>query len=172
MKSIKRILLAASIVTGAVLCFCSFSTGLKKPDIKYEKFEVKKVTFRDTTVNFIYSVNNPNPVGLKNISVSYKLYLDCREKPRNAAPFASGSDVKFDIKSRAVSPFVLPLTVNYEGFFKTAAKLTKTVLGGKKTIPFVLDTTFTLNLKILKFSIPVESKGELPLPDIKGSLIK
>lgn len=171
MKNIRKSLTLTFIVTAVITGLCSFSAGLKKPEIKYEKFEVKAVTLRKTTVDFIYSVNNPNHIGLNHISVSYKLYLDCREKPRTP-PFASGKDVKFDIKAKTVSPFILPLAINYEGFFKTAARLTKTVLSGKKTIPFVLETTFTLNLKILKFSIPLETKGELPLPEVTGSIIK
>lgn len=168
----KKIFISASIFICAVLCFCSFSTGLKKPVITFKKYEVKTVSFKDTTVDFIYSVDNQNSIGLNHISVSYELYLDCKVKPAKTPPFAAGKDVKFDIKAKTVSPFILPLTINYEGFFKSAAKLTKTVLSGKKTIPFVLDTTFTLNIKILKFSIPIETKGELPLPDVSEHRFK
>jgi hypothetical protein len=45
---------------------------VEKTVITYEKFEVKKITFKDTKVNFIYSVNNPNPIGLKNIKADYR----------------------------------------------------------------------------------------------------
>jgi LEA14-like dessication related protein len=162
MKSIRVliVLLSAGI-------FCSFSAGLKKPAITYEKYVVKKVTLRDTKVDFVYSVDNPNPVGLKRISADYEMYLGYSEKPKNTPPFGVGKDVKFDVKAKALSPFVLPMTINYEGFFKSASKLAKAVLGGQKTVPFVLETTFTLNLKILKFRIPVEARGELPLPEAK-----
>jgi hypothetical protein len=170
LKSVRAlmIILAAGI-------FCSFSAGLKKPVISYEKYVVKKVTIRDTKVNFVYSVDNPNPVGLKRVSADYEMYLWYREKPKNTPPFGKVKNVKFDVKARAQSPFVLPMTINYEGFFKSSSRLAKAVLGGQKTVPFVLETTFTLNLKILKFRIPVEAKGELPLPearDVKKIILK
>jgi LEA14-like dessication related protein len=166
MKLVQRIICISSAITlgGAVLC--SFSAGLKKPTVEYKRVEVKQVTFKDTKVEFVYSVDNPNPLGLKDIGVDYKLFLGVTEKPANGQPTASGNDIKFDIKAKAVSEFRLPMTINYEGFFETAERLTKIILSGQKTIPFVLDTTFKLDIKILKFEIPVESKGELPLPEV------
>jgi LEA14-like dessication related protein len=172
MNKIHRVCICTLFIAIGSAALFAFSANLQKPKINYEKYEVKKVTFRDTKVNFIYSVDNPNPVGLKHISVDYDLYLGYTSKPANTPPFGSGKDVTFDVKAKGVSPFVLPLTINYEGFFKSAAKLTKAIVGGQKTIPFVLETTFTLNLKILKFKIPVEAKGELPLPDVKSKLHK
>ncbi len=162
---------AVVIVTGGAL-LCSFSMGLKKPEITYKKVDVKQVTFRDTKVEFVYSVDNPNPVGLQNISVDYELYLGVTSRPSSGtAPTAAGKNVKFNVKAKSVSEFRLPMTINYEAFFKSAEKLTKIILGGQKTIPFVLETRFTLNLKILKFSIPVEVKGQLPLPEVKKNLL-
>jgi LEA14-like dessication related protein len=164
--SVKTVLLLAGIAF-----LCSFSIGLKEPKIQYKKADIKQVTFRDTKVEFVYSVDNPNPIGLKNISVDYQLYLGVKEKPSgNTPPTATGKDVKFNVKEKSISEFRLPMTINYVGFFQTAEKLTKIILKGQKTIPFVLDTRFTLNLKILKFSIPVEVKGELPLPDLTDTI--
>jgi hypothetical protein len=100
------------------------------------------------------------------------MYLGYRERPKNTPPTISGNDVKFNVMAKGIAPFVLPMTINYQGFYKSASKLTKVILSGQKTIPFVLDTTFKLNLKILKFSIPVQCRGELPLPEIKGHIRK
>jgi LEA14-like dessication related protein len=163
-NGIKTIVCVAGI---AVLC--SFKMPLQKPDIKYDKYEVKKITFRDTRVDFLYLIDNPNPVGLKNIMVDYKMYLGYKDSPaKGTPPTMSGKDVKVDVKKKAVSVFRLPMTINYEGFFKSAKKLKEIIIGGQKTIPFVLQTTFKLNLNILKFDIPVEVKGELPLPELSA----
>jgi LEA14-like dessication related protein len=161
------------LLTATVIFLCAFKTGLKEPTITYEKFNVTKITFKDTTVDFIYSVNNPNPIGLKNISVDYELYLGAKETPpKDTAPTATGTDVTFDVKAKSISPFVLPMTINYVGFFQTAEKLTKVILEGQTTIPFVLKTRFKLNLKIIHFSIPVEAKGELPLPKVSSNTLE
>jgi LEA14-like dessication related protein len=172
MNKIRRLAICLLVILVGGVSLFALSAKLEKPKITYVKYEVKKVTFKDTKVDFIYSIDNPNPVGLKHISVDYALYLGYKEKPANTPPTGTGRNVTFDVKAKGVSPFVLPLTINYEGFYKSAARLTKVILGGQKTIPFVLDTTFTLNLKILKFKIPVEAKGELPLPDVKNNIMK
>jgi LEA14-like dessication related protein len=164
--SILIVLLAA----GCGVLFTSFSFSdltYQQPKITYVRLDVKKVTFEDTQVNFVYSVENPNVIGLSGIKVDYALYLGQKDEPgAKEAPTATGKDVTFSIGARTTSPFVLPMTINYVGFFHSADKLTQIILSGKKTIPFVLKTVFHLELAFLKFSIPVTVHGELPLPEV------
>jgi LEA14-like dessication related protein len=172
MKIIRNIGVGATALVVGVGLFCSFSLGLKEPKIQYEKVDIKQVTAKDTKVEFVYSVDNPNPIGLENIGADYQLYLGVKDRPANGTPpTASGNDVKFNVKANAISEFRLPMTINYEGFFKSAAELTRIVLSGQKTIPFVLETTFKLDLQIIKFNIPVEAKGELPLPEVSANAL-
>lgn len=158
--------LAAGVLTLGLCSFGFDSLKAAEPKIRYEKFEVNKVTLQDTSVSFHYTVDNPNPLGLDNIGADYELWLGEKEVPQGQPATLSGKDVKFSVKAKSVSPFVLPMTVNYEGFFHSAGELAKVLATGQKTIPFTLKTVFHLDLTILKFSIPITTSGDLPLPEV------
>ncbi|MEI7907287.1 MAG: LEA type 2 family protein, partial [Bacteroidota bacterium] len=78
-----------------------------------------------------------------------------------------GKDMKFTIPASGKSELKLPLEINYVNVFKSAAELTKAVLGGEKTIHFKMDILFKINWKVLKFNVPISAEGELPLPEVK-----
>ncbi|NNM67324.1 MAG: hypothetical protein HKM06_04850 [Spirochaetales bacterium] len=164
--SILIVLLAAG--SGVLLTSFGFSDlTYQQPKVTYVRLDVKKVTYENTRVDFVYSVENPNLIGLSGIKVDYQLYLGQKNDPSaQEPPTAAGKDVTFSIGARTTSPFVLPMTINYVGFFHSAGKLTQIILSGQKTVPFVLKTVFHLELAFLKFSIPVTVHGELPLPQV------
>lgn len=131
----------------------------KKPTIIYDRVDVKKVTIEKTEIEFVFIVDNPNTFGIDDVLADYELFLKGNST-------ATGKDVKFTIPPGGKSELRLPLEINYANVFHSAAELTKAVLGGAKTIPFKLDITFKIDLKVLKFEIPLSVEGELPLPEI------
>ena len=134
----------------------------KKPTIVFDSVEIKSVTMEKTDVVFVYIVDNPNSFAIDNVLADYELFLKGNST-------AVGKDVKFTIPASSKSKLNLPLEINYVHVFKSAEELTKAILGGAKTIPFQLDITFKIDLKGLKFKIPISTKGELPLPEGKAT---
>jgi LEA14-like dessication related protein len=132
----------------------------KKPTIVFDSVEIKNVTMEKTDVVFDYIVDNPNSFAINNVLADYELFLKGNST-------AVGKNVKFTIPANSKSILKLPLEINYVHVFKTVEELTKAILGGAKTIPFQLDITFKIDLKALKFQIPISTKGELPLPEAK-----
>jgi LEA14-like dessication related protein len=133
----------------------------KKPTIVFDSVEIKNVTMEKTDVVFDYLVDNPNSFAINNVLADYELFLKGNST-------AVGKDMKFTIPANAKSKLQLPLEINYVHVFKSAEALTKAILSGEKTIPFQLDITFKIDLKGLKFQIPISTKGELPLPEAKA----
>ncbi len=133
---------------------------LQKPTIVFDSVEIKNVTMEKTDVVFVYIVDNPNSFAINNVLADYELFLKGNST-------AVGKDVKFTIPASSKSKLKLPLEINYVHVFKSVEELTKAILGGAKTIPFQLDITFKIDLKALKFQIPISTKGELPLPEVK-----
>jgi len=132
----------------------------KKPTIVFDSVEVKNVTMEKTDVVFDYIVDNPNSFAIDNVLADYELFLKGNST-------ATGKDMKFKIPANAKSKLQLPLQINYVHVFKSAEELTKAIVGGARTIPFQLNITFKIDIKGLKFQIPITTKGELPLPEIK-----
>jgi len=131
----------------------------KKPTIVYDHVDVKKVTMEKTDVEFVFIVDNPNTFGIDDVLADYELFLKGNST-------ATGKDMKFTIPANGKSELKLPMEINYVHVFKSAEELTKAVLGGAKTIPFRLDITFKIDLKVTKFDIPITAEGELPLPEV------
>lgn len=134
----------------------------KKPTIVFDTVLIKNVTMEKTDVVFVYTIDNPNPFAIENVLADYELFLKGNST-------AVGKDVKFSILASSKSKLNLPLEINYVHVFKSAEELTKAILAGAKTIPFQLNTTFKIDLKALKFHIPISTRGELPLPTIKAA---
>ncbi len=135
----------------------------KKPTVVYDHVDIKNVTMEKTEIEFVYIVDNPNSFGIDNVLADYELFLKGNST-------AVGKDMKFTIPGNGKSEFKLPLEINYVNAFKSIEELTKSILGGAKTIPFRLDITFKIDLKVLKFEIPISAEGELPLPEVKTTL--
>ncbi len=134
----------------------------KKPTIVFDSVEIKSVTMEKTEVVFDYIVENPNSFSIDNVLADYELFLKGNST-------AVGKNVKFTIPANGKSILKLPMEINYVHVFKSAAELTKAIVGGAKTIPFQLDITFKIDLKAFKFQIPITTKGELPLPQANAA---
>ncbi len=134
----------------------------KEPTIKYDRVEIKKITFETANVDFVFIVDNPNSFGIDNVFADYELFL----KEQSAG---SGKDMRFKIAASGKSELKMPMDIVYLHVFKSAEELTKAILAGQKTIPFRLETKFKIDLKVKKFEIPVTAKGEIPLPELKAN---
>jgi len=133
----------------------------KKPTVVYDRMDVKSIKAKKVKVEFVYIVDNPNSFGVDHIKADYELFL-------KGKPTAKGKDVKFTIPAKTKQEFRLPLEINYLDAFKSAGALTKAIAGGKKSIPFKMDITFKIKVKVLKFDVPITAKGDLPLPKAKS----
>ncbi len=135
----------------------------KKPIVTYDRFEVVSTSFDKTVIDFVYIVDNPNAIGLDHIFVDYELFV-------KEQSMALGKDIKFQIKAKSKSELRLQAEFNYTKVFKSAAILAKTVIGGEKSVPFTIKTNFKVDLKLIKFNIPLTAEGDIPLPKIKTKL--
>jgi LEA14-like dessication related protein len=134
----------------------------KKPTVVYDRMDVKAIKAKKAEVEFVYMVENPNAFGVDHVKADYELFL----KGKSAA---KGKDVNFTIPANTKQEFKLPLEINYLDAFESAGALSKAILSGKKSIPFQMDMTFKIEVKILKFEVPVTAKGDLPLPNAKSA---
>jgi len=91
----------------------SLSSTFKAPEIAYDRFEVKRIMLDKADVDFIFIVNNPNALGLDDISTDYELFLKDQST-------AQGKDVKFSIKPNSKSEIRLPAEISYIKAFRSA----------------------------------------------------
>lgn len=137
----------------------------KKQDIRYKRIDVTSISTERVNTNVVFQEINRDSVSLDNVSVDYEFFLEGQK-------VTSGQNLKFNFKANDTTEFVVPVTVRYLDFFKTAENLTKTVINGKKTVRFQVKTIVTVYFKLVSFQIPVSAEGDLPLPEVKKPNLK
>jgi LEA14-like dessication related protein len=134
---------------------------LAKPTVTYDRVEVKRITFEKAHVEFVFLVDNPNPLGLDHLLLDYELFL----KGKSAA---SGRGMKFAVKPKGRSELRLPGEIDYIRLFTSGELLTRAITRGERHIPFTLQGTFRSDVKMLKYAQPIKAEGVLPLPEHGG----
>ena len=137
----------------------------KKQDIRYKGTDVTSISSERVNTNVVFQETNRDSASLDNVSVDYEFFLEGQK-------VASGQHLKFNFKANDTTDFVVPVSVRYLDFFKTAENLSKAIINGKKTVKFQIRTVVTIYFQLASFEIPVTAEGELPLPEIKKPNIK
>ncbi len=82
------------------------TTRLEKPTFTYTGSELVEASQNRAMVNFLFSVHNPNEAGLKNVSVSYELFIE-EEK------FLTGKDIPLELKPKSDMEIKVPAEIAY-----------------------------------------------------------
>lgn len=63
----RLLVIFSTIIFGLTLTSFGLNLSYHEPKIHFDKYEVKKVTFQDSQVNFLYTVTNDNSIGINHI---------------------------------------------------------------------------------------------------------
>jgi hypothetical protein len=139
---------------------------IKKQSIHYKRTDVLRVTPERVDANLVFLEINRDSVTLDNVTIDYELYLEGERA-------ASGKDVRLNLPANDTTEYIVPITIRWLDFFKTAENMRKAILAGKKTVRFTAKTLVTIHVKLLgSFSIPVAAEDELPLPEVQLPKLK
>jgi LEA14-like dessication related protein len=141
------------------------TTHFEKPTFTYVKSELVETTRSQAIVNFIFIAHNPNEAGLKNVSVSYELYVEERK-------LMNGTDLQIDLNPHGDTEVKVPATLLYSDLTPVLGSIVERILLGKKTIPITINAVFsgkpaiyTVNSKDepITFELRMTKKAEVPL---------
>lgn len=134
---------------GLLLTGCAaLDQVIQKPGIAFEGLDIKDPSLLESTLNFRFKIDNPNPIGLHASRITYHLNL-------NGSKFADGRlDQGLSVPSKSAGILSIPVTVAYLDFLdsitamihdQTAAyDLRGTVAVGPVDIPFNAKGSFKL----------------------------
>jgi LEA14-like dessication related protein len=136
-SSMNRVVIPALILA---LAGCTFTrlatTRFEKPTFTYRGSELVETSQNRVIVNFLFSAHNPNDAGLKNVTVSYELYVE-------ESRFAKGNDIPLDLDPKGDTLIKVPATIDYTDLFPVLGSVIKRVLSGRKTIPLTIDAVLS-----------------------------
>jgi LEA14-like dessication related protein len=121
------------------------------PTVDFDTLDVTDISFQDIDVDFVFWVNNPNPIDIALDSLSYNLGFE-------AINVISGADSDgFNIRALTGSEFRMPVNLNFSDAWN-AVEATR----GEDMIDFSLDGSFGFDTEYGPLDLPYQTGGEFP----------
>ena len=159
---IRRLLpLALVLSLGGCAILQSLGVALDpyKPRISFKTMELRSIDFSQAAVDFVFTVDNPNPMSVTASSFSYKLALAGKQQA------AGQQDDGISLKAKGGSDVALPVAVK----FTDLLTLGKAIQGVDK-VAYELVTSFGFKTPVGEVKVPLTHEGEFPMmhrPDIR-----
>jgi LEA14-like dessication related protein len=153
MKRSTLVLLALSLAT---ITGCATLQGLfKKPRVTFKTARLASASLSDATVDVVYEVDNPNPVGLTLAKVEYAFFVEGKQ-------VVAGSPKKgLQLKAHDSNQLVFPANVK----FADIVPVVETFLN-KDSANFKVQGSLGINTPIGVLSFPLQQEGTFEVPKI------
>ncbi len=128
--------------------------GIEKylPTVKFDKFNVKDLSFEKIDTVFVFDVHNNVPIKIPLGSFSWNLDLADNS-------FLKGDNKKgFTLEPNAGSKLRIPVTAVFKDLIAAIAGLT-----GKDTVPFALHGKMGFDTPLGEIKLPYQSHGDFPV---------
>lgn len=121
------------------------------PKVRFDRLQMKELDFQHADVDFVFAIDNPNPVNIGLESFSYDLALE-------EIPFLSGDDADgFDLAANGSSELALPLDLVFAEVFDVVQ-----ATRGADTIRFGLDGKLGFGTPAGAVQVPYRESGDFP----------
>ncbi len=150
------VLLAAAPLGGCQTLLNLLRTGLREPDVRITKMEMKEATLDRVTMMFHTAITNPNPIGLQLAGLGYALRVEGDQLARGNV------DEDMKLKAKGKSTLRFPVEFALGETSRAILKLLKL-----SEADYGIDTAFKFRVPELgKVSVPVTFEGKFPVPKI------
>jgi hypothetical protein len=170
MKSSYSMTRAVILALVLALPGCAFTTLLtarfEKPTFTYTGLELVETSQAGVIVNFLFSAQNPNEAGLKNVTCTYDLFAEGKK-------FLTGKDLPLALNPKGDTEIRVPATIAYTDLFPILGSIVLRILAGQKTIPVTIDAVFSGKPalygeagkeKPMSFEMRLIKTADVPLP--------
>lgn len=122
------------------------------PKVVFKRVKVNSLDFKQIGTDFVFSVENPNPIKVKLSSFKYDLNLG--EHDLIAGNQADG----LELKAQGDSKMVFPVSVVFADLFQLVGDLK-----GKDSVPFTFKGSIGFNTPLGEVKIPYQDTGDFPV---------
>ena len=140
-----------SILTLAVLISGCAEAERFLPKVKFDKLDVRAITFEQIDTDFVFNVSNPNPIEINLASFSYALNLQEIEL------FSGGNEDGFGLANRGDTQLVLPVDIVFADAWNTVS-----ATRGEDVVGFGLNGHFGFNTPLGEMKLPYDEGGNFP----------
>ncbi len=128
------------------------------PKLKFKNLALRSIDFSKVDVDFLFALDNPNPVSVKLASFGYALGLEGVEILKGTQ--ADG----FKLEARGESELAIPLSLTYQRIFELVG-----AVKGKDQLGFSVAGEVGFNTPVGVARVPFREEGKFPVvhtPDI------
>ncbi len=130
-------------------CGCAY----QKPSLKLKKVELQEADFEGATLGIVYTLKNPNPIGLRVSSVEYRLEIENH-------PVVSGRPPNgLRVAARGSSDLVFPARFRYQDLGMVAQVLFK-----QKQARYRASGKIGIGTPLGVLKVPLSYSGTFPIP--------
>ncbi len=121
------------------------------PTVKFNRLDLTDLSFEELSVDFVFDVDNPNPVDIPLERFDYALDL------ADIEILSGDSPTGLELRSEATSEMALPVSLNFEGIYELA-----TTERGVDAMPFRLRGGFGWDTDIGPVDVIYDEEGDFP----------
>jgi hypothetical protein len=122
-----------SVFPGCTFYKLMHSTKIENPSFEFLRCDVKKATEKYVNIECHILAQNPNPIGLKNIYVSYELFVEDRR-------LMNGRDIYVELAPKGETELKIPASISYNDLLHALEPVLGRILFNQKTIPITIKT--------------------------------
>jgi LEA14-like dessication related protein len=152
MHSVLAAVLATGCVKGTGLGALADALEAARPTVSLADLKLTALDFDGVEGDFVFSVDNPNPVGLDLSRFHYALSL-------NDQGFLEGTEDKgMTLAAGSGTQVVLPVALAFADLLEQLG-----VADGRDSVPYTLSGWFGVETPLGEVQVPYERSGELPV---------
>lgn len=122
------------------------------PKLRFDRLAVDKIDFSSIATNFVFAVQNPNPISVKLDQFGYSLGLEGVE-------FIKGRNTDgLKLESKSDTELAIPVSLAFADIFKLVDNV-----DGKDDIGFSLAGDFGFNTPVGLATVPFKEEGRFPV---------
>ena len=121
------------------------------PTVKFDKLDIRAISFEEIQTEFVFDVSNPNPIEIELANFSYALDL------QSVALFSGDNADGFTLGNRTDTQLVLPVDVVFSDVWDTVQ-----ATQGEDVVAFGLQGHFGFDTPIGDMKLPYHETGDFP----------
>ena len=149
MKKYIILLLALIFVAGCV--------QLEKPKVNYVDTRIGRVDLQGVELNFLFDVENKNPIPLEVSGYSYKIYVNNRELLSENRP---GFSLPVNGKKR----LSMPVFVRYDKVLDSVIGIALNIAAGKMYLDYKIEGSLAAGAAGITVTAPLQTSGRVNIP--------
>ena len=161
MNTKTKTLLFTALILSVSLSGCAYVKALnqkmKTPSVDFQNVELREATAEGIKLDFLFAVNNPNPLGAKITALTYDLKL-------NGSRIANGTTKEaIEVGPQGRSDVRFPFELKFRDLVSTI----KTLMGARDKVKYKLDVVVRVDTPIGDIEVKRSAVGAFAVPKPK-----